>query len=337
MTDRKSKPAAKPKKATKTTAPKKKAPSPRARSETGKTKLGKSKKLNVADSVTESPVTPEKDPMPEHIARGLALGLSLKAVEFVEVYLTCYNGTRSYMEVYGTTNYNLSGVEASRMLRKSNVREYLASRVKEAFARTEAAQDQLIQTYEMLAYGDVNELIEYRREACRFCHGDGHLYHFTPQEMRDARENHKKMIADAVAGSKGEKLDPAALEAMAPFDELGGVGFDPRREPHPECPECHGEGRGRVHFHDTRNLSPAALALYEGAEITKDGIKIRTSSRDGAREKLAKILKVYDDAKSELTINLSSDALEAIYGDRMRKSRERAEAMRLERGLPSEG
>lgn len=294
-------------------------------SETGKNKHGKPKKTNVPDSATVAPVPPDKDPMPEHIARGQELGLNLKQIEFVEVYMTCYNGTRSYMAVYGG-NYNVAGVMAHRMFQLPHVKTYLGERMKQAFARTESAQDDIIQAYTFLAYADVNELVEHRREACRYCYGTDHRYQSTPEEMRRARDEHAAKIAELKDKSGGVAFAPA-------FDEQGGVGFDPRREPHPDCPECYGEGRAKVHFHDTRNLSPAALALYEGAEITKDGIKIKTSSRDGAREKLAKILKVYEDASSQVNITFTAEEMEERFGRSMRIARERAAAMRAERGM----
>jgi hypothetical protein len=40
----------------------------------------------------------------------------------------------------------------------------------------------------------------------------------------------------------------------------GGPGWDPRRAPHPDCPECFGEGVERVHVNDTRQLSRARRA-----------------------------------------------------------------------------
>ena len=294
-------------------------------SETGKNRHGKPKKLNVPDSATEAPVAPDKEPMPEHIARGLELGLNLKQIEFVEVYMTCYNGTRTYLAVYGG-NYNVAAVMAHRMFRLTNVQTYLAERMKQAFARTESAQDQIIQAYSLLAYGDVNELVEHRREACRYCYGADHRYQSTPEEMRRARDEHNAKIEQMKAAAGGVAFAPV-------FDEQGGVGFDPRKEPHPDCPECHGEGRAKVHFHDTRNLSPAALALYEGAEITKEGTKVRTGSRDGAREKLAKILKIYEDASSQVNITFTAEEMEKRFGERMRIARERAAAMRAERGM----
>ena len=107
-------------------------------SETGKNKHGKPKKTNVPDSATVAPVAPDKEPMPEHIARGLELGLNLKQIEFVEVYMTCYNGTRTYMAVYGG-NCNVASVMAHRMFQLKHVKTYLGERMKQAFARTESA------------------------------------------------------------------------------------------------------------------------------------------------------------------------------------------------------
>lgn len=297
-------------------------------SETGKNRHGKPKIVNVPDSATEAPLAPDKEPMPEHIARGLELGLNLKQIEFVEVYMTCYNGTRTYLAVYGG-NYNVAGVMAHRMFKLANIQTYLAERMKQAFARTESAQDQIIQAYSLLAYGDVNELVEHRREACRYCYGADHRYQSTPEEMRRARDEHSAKIEQMKTAAGGVAFAPV-------FDEQGGVGFDPRKEPHPDCPECHGEGRAKVHFHDTRNLSPAALALYEGAEITKDGIKIKTSSRDGAREKLAKILKIYEDAAQVNLTVASTEKLDEIYGRAMIKVIEN-EKIAKERELGGKG
>lgn len=277
-------------------------------------------------SPTPGPVLPEKEVMPAHIVRGQELGLSLKQIEFVEVYLTCYNGTRSYMEVYAQGNYNLAGVEASRMLRKAEVRTYLGERMKAAFERTDEAQERLISAYTSLAYGDVNELVEYRRESCRYCHGIDNKYQSTRAELERARKKHELMEIEA----------KAAKTPIGDFDELGGDGFNPKRVPNPECAECFGDGVGTVHFHDTRNLSPAALALYDGAEITKDGIKVKTSNRDGAREKLAKIMRLFEEPKQTITLDLSAETLDQVFGERMRKARERAEQVRQERGIAAQ-
>lgn len=258
----------------------------------------------------DAPVAPDKDPRPEYVVRGLELGLNLKEIEFVETYLTCYNAVRTYMAVYATDNYNMAGVESHKILRRPKVRTYLGERMKAAFSRTEAAQDQIIQTYTMIAYGDVNELVEHRREACRYCHGIDHAYQYTPAELANAMALHERQQDDAA-----RKHGPGYVRTE--FEAKGGVGFNPHRDPHPECPECFGVGISSVHMHDTRNLSAAALALYEGVEVTKDGIKIKTASRDAAREKLAKILNVYRETTDVNLTVATTEELDAIYAKAM--------------------
>lgn len=272
------------------------------------------------------PVTPDKVETPEFIARGKELGLTLQMIEFVQIYLTSYNQTRSYMAAYNCQKYATASVEATKLMADPKVRKYLYERMEAAFKRTEIAQQELIQLYTHLAYGDMNELVEFRREACRYCHGEGHKYQRTPAEREDALADYERQKRDAIVANKS-----GAELVFEPFKELGGVGYNPNLRPHPECPECHGEGVGKMHFHDTRYLSPAAKALYDGAKIGKDGIEIKTS-RDGAREKLAKILKLYEESKSEFLV-LDHEQLERVYGAAMEKARQRAEEIRQERGI----
>ncbi|WP_169531203.1 terminase small subunit [Azotobacter chroococcum] len=236
--------------------------------------------------------------------------LNPKEIAFVEAYLSCYNGTRSYMRVYGTDNEGSASTLSSRLLEKVEIRAYLAKRMKAMFERTEEAADRLIQQLQYAAYGDINELVEYRREACRYCYGKDHLYHFTPAEYRRAEKQ---------AEADGEEFDP-----------LGGIGFDPRQEPHPDCPECHGDGKGRVFFKDTRKLGPAGQALYAGAKVGKDGIEIKTASQERARELLARILKLFEE-KTEVTVNLDTATLEEKFVAKMRAAHERQAQVMAER------
>ena len=144
-----------------------------------------------------------------------------------------------------------------------------------------------------------------------------------PQEMRERQAKYEEALA--AAKEKDEDLEP--------FDELGGVGFNPNLDPHPECPECFGEGRGRVMFKDSRKLSPAGLALYTGAKIGKEGIEIKTRSQERASEMLARILKLYED-KSEININFSVEELNETFASRMAAAHANARKVQEERGLP---
>jgi hypothetical protein len=42
------------------------------------------------------------------------------------------------------------------------------------------------------------------------------------------------------------------------FDEQGGTGYDRRRAPAPDCPECNGEGEGEAFFKDSLKASAQA-------------------------------------------------------------------------------
>lgn len=125
--------------------------------------------------------------------------------------------------------------------------------------------------------GDRNKLVQYRRPPCRCCYGKGNRYQFTPNEMEEAREKHAITIVQAKAA--GIMLTPNELA----FDEKGGLGFDPRKEPNPDCPECFGEGKGEIFVADTRKLDADSLALYDGVERGKDGLKLKMPDRNAAR------------------------------------------------------
>lgn len=122
-----------------------------------------------------------------------------------------------------------------------------------------------------IAMADPNELMQVRRVCCRHCHGYGHQYQWSEAEYV-AKVN-------------------AAIDAGKPApDGAGGFGFDPNREPHPECPECGGEGYEHVHVTDSRKLTGRARKLYAGVQRTKDGIKVLTRDQDAALAKISQYL-----------------------------------------------
>ena len=264
-----------------------------------------------------SPQTLEVGPPADDLIATALEELTPKEIAFVEAYLECFNGTRAWMAVHGAKTANSAAVLASECLRKTHVRAYLAKRMSKAFADSEGAKARLINTLQAVAYGDANELVEYKRDSCRYCHGIDHLYQYTPAEYKNAKQQ-----------AEADKCE---------FDDAGGVGFDPRREPHPDCPECHGEGKGRVMFKDSRNLSPAGLAIYAGAKVGKDGIEIKMASQEKARETLGRVLKLYEDTSGSVTINLDIATLDEKFVSRMRASHERmAEVMARRQKLPKQ-
>jgi hypothetical protein len=152
--------------------------------------------------------------------------------------------------------------------------------------------------------------VEYLVGACRYCHGLDHRYHRTQAEYdRDlaAFEDHGK-LPRRLRKSKdaGEVQD---------WDAEGGPGYDQKRTPHEDCPECGGRGVGHTVIKDTRLLSVDAARLYAGVKESKDGIEVKMHSKADAMEKLAKFLGAYDaDNRQKKTDDPLTALLTAISG-----------------------
>lgn len=138
------------------------------------------------------------------------------------------------------------------------------------------SSEEVVREITMLAKADPRGLFEVYRGACRYCHGVGHLYHRTPREFREAWD---KYMADH--GGK----DPAGLL----FNHQGGIGFNQRYKPHPECPECFGLGEVYEYIKDSREWTPGAARLFGGLQRTRDGLKISTRSQDHALKLAAQL------------------------------------------------
>lgn len=173
------------------------------------------------------------------------------------------------MKVYGKMSPASAKASYSGMTKRPEVAMYLKSgqqavidAVKETAVSSaiEVATD-LIGSLQRMVDADPTELVEYRRGACRYCHGKDHRYHFTPAEHR----LHMK---------------------KAGADDEGGPGYNRTVAPHPDCPECFGEGIGYTYIKDTRTLSAGARKLFAGVEQTSNGAKVRLRDQIRANELL---------------------------------------------------
>lgn len=171
------------------------------------------------------------------------------------------------------------------MLARPRVAAKIAKAMAAQAKRTAITADAVLARLWSIATADPRELIEYRRTCCRHCHGADFGYQRTPAEM--ARER-AKWEAAQTKKSKEE------------FDEQGGVGYNGTLPPHPDCPECFGEGVERVYVHDTRHLSPAALALYAGVKTTKDGLEVKMHDQAAALVNVGKHLGMFTEKPPEL-------------------------------------
>ncbi|ARL48206.1 hypothetical protein BOC50_36445 [Burkholderia pseudomallei] len=160
-------------------------------------------------------------------------------------------------------------------LRKPAIRAAVDAAMKERGERTRMTADQVLLLAESMLLADVNQLISYQHRCCRHCWGVGHAYQWkNERELALAINSH----ARAIAAAKKAKVPPDAWPA--PPDDSGGLGFDPRRDPHPTCPECFGEGVQHEVIADTRKVSAELQALFAGVKRTKDGIELKTLSKD---------------------------------------------------------
>lgn len=201
--------------------------------------------------------------------------LTDKEQQFVDEYLVDLNGAQAAIRAkYAESS---ARVTASKLLSKPNIQAAIAEARAKQQQRTEITADRVLREAWNQVTADARELTELIVVCCRCCWGKGHLRQRTQVERDYAYE---------LWVEEGEDPDD--------FPEDGGVGFEPNREPYPECPECGGHGYPRVVLKDTRKLSPGAASLYAGVKQTKFGIEVQTHSKDAAMEKLFKHLGLYE-------------------------------------------
>lgn len=185
---------------------------------------------------------------------------------------------RKQLEAYRLAGYRGGEAQASRLASNGKVSARVGELKAAAAAKVELSIAGVLSELWKIGTADPSELIEYRVGCCRYCWGKAHRYQATPAE-------HERRLAqwqrDAVAAE-----GTSAEGVFAEFDELGGVGFNATRPPHPDCPECFGQGEGRPVFKDTRQLSPAARALYAGVKVTAGGQHVVLHDKVGALTKV---------------------------------------------------
>lgn len=225
------------------------------------------------------------------MARG---ALTPKQQKFVEEYLVDLNATQAAIRAgYAENTARVVGAEN---LTKPAVAAAIAAARSERSARTEITADKVLQRWWEIANADVNDLVQFRRVACRFCHGVEHAYQWI-----DQREFNRAMADYFARMAEGQAVANAAtVVAGAPTDE-GGYGFSPKLDPVKTCPHCFGEGAGEVHAVDTRKLKGAARHLYAGVKVTQSGFEVKLHDPMKALDNVARHLGMFVD-KVEHTV-----------------------------------
>jgi phage terminase small subunit len=121
---------------------------------------------------------------------------------------------------------------------------------------------------------DRGQLINHRRTCCRYCHGEANAY-----QWKDELEYANACVQAANAAQAQPSCD-------------GGFGYDPHREPNPDCAhtQCLGDGIGKTVIQDTRGLTGDAALIYEGVKETAQGIEIKMADRATDAALLMKLL-----------------------------------------------
>lgn len=194
---------------------------------------------------------------------------------------------------------------ACKLLARVDVQELIQKRMAKIEKSTEISSERVLQEAWGIATADVNSLVEFRRRCCRCCYGIDYGYQRTVPEMSRARAAYEVKRRAAMAKHNFN------ADTYEPFDEQGGIGYDARRPPNPDCQECWGDGIGDAFFKPTGNLSPADRALYAGVKQTKEGYQMLTIDKLGAIEKLFKHKGLYK-VDNEQKTDALKDFLDAI-------------------------
>lgn len=219
--------------------------------------------------------------------RLLHKALTPKESRFVDEYMVDLNATQAVIRA----GYSAKSARqiASENLSKPHIQAAIANARAEQQQRTKIEADRVLTEAWNIVTADPRELVELRVGCCRHCYGEGHKYQRTLGEMNSDREKWSE---------EGKPMEE--------FEEQGGIGFDARKPPLNECPECAGAGYSRIVLKDTRYFSDKALALYAGAKEGKFGIEIQMHDKATFAEKLFKHLGLYEKDNEQKVDGLAS-------------------------------
>lgn len=217
--------------------------------------------------------------------------LTAKQAAFVEHYARYRNATQAYDHAYDARGgaYETRRNEGAKMLAMPDIQEAIALRRKVATEYAGLEVGWLLQRFVDIGTADPRELMGLKIGACRFCHGADHLYHWRLREYLEALAEAEANQAAAVRIG----TDPSVV----PFpDPGGGLDFNATHPPHPDCPQCHGEGVERVVPRDTDKLSDQALLLFGGVKRKADGsLEIIVADQQKALELAGRIVGAFTD------------------------------------------
>jgi hypothetical protein len=200
--------------------------------------------------------------------------------EFCVRYLACRNEIQAYREVFkGRADFDgkLSPAMARQFFKSAPVANRLAEKSAEILAGKRLDAKAILERLAKLAFADSGEIVKVRRVNCRHCWGKKFRRQMTQGEYDD-------QCADALDRAMREGKE----DYNVPPEPVGGLGFQATRAPHPDCPECGGEGFPEVFIQDFDKVSDDAKPLIAGAKMGKYGLEVSLHSQADALTQLAK-------------------------------------------------
>ncbi|MDO8415499.1 MAG: terminase small subunit [Agitococcus sp.] len=181
---------------------------------------------------------------------------------------------------------------ASKLAANTEVLQRVKDLQEKACKANEITVEKVLDRYWQIATANPNDLMQYRRECCRYCYGENHQYQWIDEnEFFHAEEEHHELKDEAERkNSNRKKGQPMLVVDMPPPHDLGGYGFDPSLSPHAKCPKCKGKGNESVFIADTRHLQGGASLLYAGVKVSAQGLEIKTHDQMHALDRVAAYL-----------------------------------------------
>lgn len=214
------------------------------------------------------------------------------AIKFMETNDQVQAINFAYPKRVATLTQSGIQIAASKLLKKPDIQAFIKDVRRELSGTVLYDLNTLVIDLVQIATADPNEIVQVRRECCRYCWGAGHHYQWTEWEYEAAIRDYEKEAQ--LWDKKGR--DPESEPTLP--DDYGGMGYNHTLSPNAACPRCFGEGQPRVFMNDSRYLSPGAKKLYAGAKLDKNGnIEAIMHSQQEARAQLMRIFGAWSPAR----------------------------------------
>ena len=255
--------------------------------------------------------------------KSLSAELTPQQEIFVREYMIDWNATKAVIRC--GLSPKRAGQRGWEMLQIPAVRNRIHELAEARARRLGMEADDLTRMWAAMLEADVNEFVSIEHVCCHFCYGKDFEYQYTPNELKGAKEKWEtRRLREIKAG----------MDDPGEFPEYTNGWYNPYQPPNPECPNCHGRGSYQRVLKDTRDLSPAARALYMGVEEFQGDLNVKLVNKEKVHECLAKAIGVWKDKETEIeTKNAIPEMLDAAFNRVMEESRKRMREMYDRRGI----